>query len=181
MKKKVAAKAKKTVAKKAVRASVKSATVVAAKRAAVVYAGFWRRLIAFVLDIALFKILTLWMTIQILDNLFKCMATGGPVFSHCSQELGLFVVQYFALLALYFCFQLSSQYQATFGMRALGLKITDLKGQKITFLKAFGRFFMMFILLILFPLLVLAFLPVLFTKKRQALYDVLTDTIVVKS
>jgi uncharacterized RDD family membrane protein YckC len=68
----------------------------------------------------------------------------------------------------------SSKYRATVGKIALKLIVTDLQGNRISFSKALIRRFAMFLSAILF----IGFLMVLFTKKKQALHDMIAGTLV---
>lgn len=77
------------------------------------YAGFWRRVVA-----------------HILDNVIIGMALY-MVFGYAS----------IAAIWLYYALMESSKYQATLGKMALNLKVTDMSGHKIGFARATGRFF----------------------------------------
>ncbi len=72
---------------------------------------------------------------------------------------------------LYFAITESSKHQASFGKRIMGLKIEHNDGKRMTFMTATIRFF---------ARIILGFGVVLavFTKKRQTLHDLVTDTIV---
>ncbi len=77
------------------------------------YAGFWRRVLA-----------------HILDNVVIGMALY-MVFGYASV----------AAMWLYYALMESSKYQATLGKMALNIKVTDLAGNKLTFARATGRYF----------------------------------------
>jgi uncharacterized RDD family membrane protein YckC len=79
---------------------------------------------------------------------------------------------------LYFAIMESSKYQATVGKLLLGVKVVDLKGKRISFLKATGRYLGKFLSRLL---LGFGFIMMLFTKKKQCLHDKLTKTLVVKN
>ena len=71
----------------------------------------------------------------------------------------------------------SSEYQATLGKMLLGLKVTDLKGRRISFLRATGRHFGK----ILSGLILgIGFFMIAFTKKKQGLHDIITECLVLK-
>lgn len=70
----------------------------------------------------------------------------------------------------------SSSRQATLGKMAFKVMVTDLYGNRISFGRATGRFFSkMFISTILG----IGFLLAFFTKKKQALHDLIAGTLVV--
>lgn len=81
--------------------------------APVVYAGFWKRVLAYLLDSV------------IIGTAFYMILGYGSI----------------AAMWLYFALMESSKYQATLGKMALNLRVTDLHGNKIGFGRATGRFF----------------------------------------
>jgi uncharacterized RDD family membrane protein YckC len=79
---------------------------------------------------------------------------------------------------LYSAFLESSENQATLGKRALGLKVTDMNGQRISFANASGRFFGKYVSAII---LCIGYLMMLCDDKKQTLHDKMAGTLVVKS
>ena len=73
----------------------------------------------------------------------------------------------------YFAAQECAPRQGTIGKRILGLKVTDLSGQPISFARASARHFAR-------VFLVIGFLLALFSERRQALYDVVTGCVVLQ-
>jgi uncharacterized RDD family membrane protein YckC len=118
------------------------------------YAGFWRRLGAYLIDL-----LILLIPLFILSRI----GNGG-------QLLGL-VAQW-----LYFAYQESSEAQATIGKRALGIKVTDEAGDRISFGRATGRYFAKIISTII---ILIGFIMIAFTRKKQGLHDMIAGTLVV--
>lgn len=83
----------------------------------------------------------------------------------------------FAILVgwLYQGFMESSSWQGTVGKKALGLRVTDLNGNRISFARATGRYFGMILSgMICF----IGFLMVAFTEKKQGLHDMMAGTLV---
>ena len=78
---------------------------------------------------------------------------------------------------LYFVVLESSEQQATWGKRLIGLRVTDLDGGRISFGRATARFFAKFVS---YLTLFIGFLMQPFTKRKQALHDILAGTLVVK-
>ena len=74
----------------------------------------------------------------------------------------------------YFAIMESSTLQATLGKIALGIKVTDLMGSRISFTRATGRYFGKIISI---ATLGIGFCMVGKTKKRQALHDILSKQI----
>jgi uncharacterized RDD family membrane protein YckC len=128
------------------------------------YAGFWRRFVAYAIDYAL-------VIGASLGALLSATVLGlGP---ERQTELSLaLIVGYF----LYCTLLESSPWQATLGKRAVGLKVETRDGRRIGFGRATARFFAK--LLSAFTLLV-GYALIVFTARRQALHDVIAGTVVV--
>lgn len=88
------------------------------------------------------------------------------------------VLQFVSLVVwwLYFALQESSSKQATIGKRAIGIKVADMSGKRISFGKATGRHFGKIISSII---LMIGFIMAAFTAKKQALHDMMAGTLVV--
>jgi uncharacterized RDD family membrane protein YckC len=71
----------------------------------------------------------------------------------------------------------SSAKQATVGKMALGLVVTDLNGNRITFARATGRYFGKALSSLI---LHIGYLMAGFTPKKQALHDIIAECLVVK-
>jgi uncharacterized RDD family membrane protein YckC len=78
---------------------------------------------------------------------------------------------------LYYSLLESSAWQATLGKKALGLEVTDLDGNRISFGRATGRFFAKFIS---WMILFIGYIMAGFTEKKQALHDILAGTLVIR-
>jgi uncharacterized RDD family membrane protein YckC len=139
-----------------------------------VYAGFWLRFAAIIVDGIIF------LPLSIVSYLLQSAA------NHVDEPsakilLGLFMICYgiFEIVArwLYFALMESSSWQATLGKRLLGIRVTSLDGQRIGFGRATGRYFGKILsALILFVGFIMAGL----TERKQALHDMLAGTLVVR-
>jgi uncharacterized RDD family membrane protein YckC len=78
---------------------------------------------------------------------------------------------------LYYALMESSQHQATIGKRRLGICVTDANGRRISFARASGRFWSR--LLSAIPLGIGFLLP-RFTKRKQALHDLVAGCVVIR-
>lgn len=76
---------------------------------------------------------------------------------------------------LYHGFMESSSWQGTVGKKALGLRVTDLDGHRISFARATGRYFGT---ILSSMICFIGYLMVAFTEKKQALHDMLAGTLV---
>lgn len=77
---------------------------------------------------------------------------------------------------LYYALMESSTNQGTLGKMALGIKVTDLKGNRISFGKATGRYFGK---IVSGMILYIGFIMAGFTEKKQALHDMMAGCLVV--
>ncbi len=120
------------------------------------YAGFWLRFVAIFIDSLILVI---------------PMVLVYAVFS----DLGWFVN--IVLIWLYYASMESSEKQATLGKLAMGIKVTDLQGNQISFGRATGRHFAKMISgLTLF----IGHIMAGFTEKKQALHDMIANCLVIK-
>jgi uncharacterized RDD family membrane protein YckC len=120
-----------------------------------IYAGFWQRFLAGIIDsIILIVIEVILILIPIIGWI-----------------LSLFVTW------LYFAIQHSSTKQATFGMRALDIKITNENHGKIGFWRATGNFYLTVIsALVVF----IGFLMIAFTSRKQGFHNLISRTLCIK-
>lgn len=78
---------------------------------------------------------------------------------------------------IYYALMESSGWQATLGKKVLGLKVTDLAGNRISFARASGRFFGK---ILSGMLLLVGFMMAGFTERKQALHDILAGCLVLR-
>jgi uncharacterized RDD family membrane protein YckC len=79
---------------------------------------------------------------------------------------------------LYYSLMESSSRQATLGKMAVGIKVTDMNGQRISFLNATGRYFGKIISGAVF---MIGYIMIIFTEKKQGLHDIMAGTLVVRT
>lgn len=72
----------------------------------------------------------------------------------------------------------SSSKQATVGKMALGLKVTDEYGNRISFARASARYFSKILSRMI---LMLGYIMVGFTQRKQGLHDMIAGTLVIRS
>ena len=140
------------------------------------YAGFWLRFAAALLDglIVTFSLTLLavsWFAIQ----------GWRPTFIGLPEVLGVLSVRYpwVSLVApwLYWSLFESSELQATPGKVALGLRVADLAGTRLTFGRATGRYFAKWLSVLT---LFVGYLMAGFTRRKQALHDLVAGTVIVR-
>ena len=147
------------------------------KDVSMVYAGFWRRFVAYLIDGAILTFVTfIIMTIPVLvaPLLWKdpTEQTFMPEVFALATEIIIFVMWW-----LYFTLLESSLKKATFGKMALRIIVTDLNGNQISFGKANVRYWGKIVSTII---LLIGFIMVGFTKKKQALHDIMAGTLVLR-
>ena len=135
------------------------------------YAGFWKRFVAAIIDG--FSLMVGGFIIGGFIGLVYGLSTGT---SQGADFLGNVVG--ITLGWLYYAIMESSSTQATLGKMALGIKVTDLSGNTISFGKATGRHFAKIIST--FTLFV-GYLLAAFTSKKQGLHDMVASCLVVNS
>ncbi len=153
------------------------------------YAGFGQRLIAVIIDVIIIGVVQSFVFVPILAAVGFGFASGAENMdlSDPDQAAGLVGTIMAAaggawLLAtviqvLYFTFMESSKMQATVGKLALGLKVTDLEGNKLDFTKALIRNLSR---IISGMIMLIGYIIAAFTEKKQALHDIIAGTLVLK-
>lgn len=140
-------------------------------RVVILYAGFWKRLAAMMLDWLVMLIPAL-----LIGAVIGVMVGVSSEGSDKSSAGALGNLAGFLLSWLYFAFMESSAKQATLGKMALGIKVVDLQGNRISFGRASGRFFGKFVSGIT---LGIGYMMAAFTKRKQALHDMMASCLVV--
>ncbi len=144
-----------------------------------VYAGFWLRLGAYILDYVLLNILLALLAAFVGAFLRVFSLRGSPDADH-PMIVALYLLFWLVLLVmnwLYYALQESGAAQATLGKRALHLLVTDRQGRRIGFGQATGRYFGKFISVFSIGI---GFMMAGWTQRKQALHDMLADTLVVR-
>lgn len=162
-----------------------------------IYASFLKRLIALIIDTLILSVLCF-----ILGLIFETKVTAllpltlNISITHDSDSLGgelnfggepiigmifgftngipigaIFTWLYYALAE-------SSPKQATPGKILMGIKVTDLQGDKISFLKASIRFWLK---ILSFFTILIGYIMAAYTKKKQTLHDKISKCLVIKS
>src|ERR1035438_5166479 len=87
----------------------------------------------------------------------------------------LWIAVYLVIDWLYSTLQIASSWQATLGMRAVGMFRTDLLGERLSFARASKWYVYRLLSVLCFAL---GFLPQPFTKKKQTFHDWMAGTVV---
>ena len=132
------------------------------------YASFWKRFVAFLIDVIFLSFVI-------------------TIIKHVIEDVNIFWLT-IVISWLYWAMMESSSLQATLGKVVLGIKVTDLKGEPVSFPRATGRYFGKFLI----PIFILSMgsfmssgeytspVDFLTKNKKQGLHDMLAGTLVVQ-
>lgn len=136
------------------------------------YGGFWLRFFALFIDT--FIVLILQFAVGFAVGIVM-EASGSTVDETMAAVVGFAVGS--LVNWIYFAGGESGYSQATIGKRAMGLMVTDLNGERITFGRASGRYFSKILSGLFFGI---GYLMVAFSEKKQGLHDMMAGTLVVR-
>ena len=153
------------------------------------YAGFWLRFVALIIDGLLLGTIQFIAVMPILgimglglpgdlQNLDPADETSMvPLIGQVMAMAGVAQIVFLTVQTLYYALMESSKYQASIGKIVLGLKVTDVNGEKLDFTKALVRNLCK---ILSSMILLIGYLMAAFTEKKQALHDMIAGTLVVK-
>lgn len=141
-----------------------------------IHAGFWRRCAAMLIDGLLVG--GAMMAVQAVFGLGVLGAFRGGAMrpGAIAGSAALLMLVAFGAQWLYFALFESSASQATPGKRAMGIKVVDHGGRRISFGRASGRYFGK---ILSGMILDIGYLMAGWTARKQALHDLLAGTLVV--
>lgn len=128
------------------------------------YAGFWKRFFALIVDVIIIIIPSAFISVPFLSS-----APQGDAGS--LANVIVFMVGW-----MYYSNMESSKKQATLGKMLLGIKVTDVDGERIDFGKASGRHFGK---IISGAIIWIGYIMAAFTEKKQALHDKMAGCLVI--
>ncbi|MGA0588251.1 RDD family protein [Dyella sp. KRB-257] len=151
------------------------------------YAGFWKRFLAYIIDA-----LVLYIPNKLIMDAMGAgaaqarlgeamQAAAGNIqamldaYSRFYAEIGNATLVTGVLAWLYFALCESSVWQGTLGKLALGIRVTDLHGARISLPRALGRYPAKFLSVFT---LGFGFLMAGWTSRKQALHDMVASTLV---
>jgi uncharacterized RDD family membrane protein YckC len=144
------------------------------------YAGFWRRFVAILLDGLILTFITFPINMVMRVPMFGWMSADQVGFDEImtilTASLGAMILS--TLVSwMYFAVLESSKLQGTLGKVALNIRVSDLAGGRISFGRASVRYFGRWLSNLT---LCIGYLVQLFTRRRQALHDLVAGTLVVR-
>lgn len=143
------------------------------------YGGFWWRVLAYIID---------WVILQIASSFVSGLFGFGLALpltgigvddftTMWTMALGM-ISAIFVLNWLYFALMESSKLQATVGKLAIGVVVTDLRGERLSFARATGRYFAKILSIMI---LCIGYIMVAFMPRKQGLHDLIASTLVYKT
>ena len=154
------------------------------------FGGFWLRFLALLIDgvilalaqgLLFLPLLFLTGFIGSLEAFVRNAGTGHPdpaVITGFFSMILVFSALGLLMQWLYFAYLESGEKQATWGKQALGLYVTNLTGNPISFGHASGRFFAKLITNMI-PLAI-GYVMAGFTERKQALHDMIAGCLVLR-
>jgi uncharacterized RDD family membrane protein YckC len=149
----------------------------------VAYAGFWLRFVAVIIDGVVLAFAG-WVVLLPFAASFSLRALlRGRAFESPEEWIALTGLLFKILIIrtvlhwLYYALLESSEWQATIGKKLLGIEVTDMIGNRISFGRASGRFFGKFVSVLI---LWIGFIMAGITEKKQALHDILAGCLVIR-
>jgi uncharacterized RDD family membrane protein YckC len=147
------------------------------------YAGFWLRLVAHLIDGLILGIINIPVTIVvwiIAAGIAESSKHNGSdqtatFFAYLVLNIIAFFISFAILIVYHAAFECTKQ--ASPGKMALGLMVTDMSGNRLTFLHALGRNAGKFVSSIT---LCVGFILCGFTQQKQCLHDMMAGTLVVR-
>ena len=151
------------------------------------YAGFWKRVAAYILDGIVLYIpgllissLTGSAAVEATFQQAQVQATGNPqamleAINNYVTGMTPALLLGFVVAWMYYAFCESSAWQATIGKMALGMRVTDLQGKRLTLARSLARYPGMILSSVL---LCIGFVMIAWTQRKQGLHDMLAGTLV---
>lgn len=153
------------------------------------YAGFWLRVVAYIIDSLILAIPFGIIFVLLFASAFPALTRmqGEPpmmILATILPRVVVIAVIYIVAIWLYWAGMESSDWQATLGKKALGLYVTDMDGQRTTFGRTSGRFWAGRGISLVPYLGALYFLISCvmagFTDRKQALHDMISNCLVLR-
>jgi uncharacterized RDD family membrane protein YckC len=148
------------------------------------YAGFWRRFWSYVIDRFVLGVVFAPVGLLVLTPLLATESAGWTDTDLPAETITAIIgaaltVAFLAMLGswLYYALLQSASRQATLGQMALGIRIADLEGRRVSFGRASGRYFATVLTGLTFGL---GYLLMFFTARKQTLHDLVASTVVLR-
>lgn len=143
------------------------------------YAGFWIRLVAYLIDYLVLMVAQFLVYSVLGVSVFGATSLDPEATEIFTTGVGLIAYAVVIIGSIaYFVVMESSAKQATLGKMALGLIVTDTDGNRISAARALGRYFAKILSGLI---LLIGYIMVAFTDRKQGLHDMICSTLVVRA
>jgi uncharacterized RDD family membrane protein YckC len=147
------------------------------------YAGFWKRFLAAIFDTVLVTVVAgpiaiiLGIILGSSIGSFMGLLENNDLFPAVFSAVFFFIAGIFLVMRwLYFAIMESSSHQATFGKVLMGIRVTDMHGNRVSFWRATLRHFSKILSAMVYYL---GYLMIGFTEKKQGLHDIIAGCLVI--
>ena len=144
------------------------------------HAGFWKRVAAYLVDYMVFTpVILICFVLYVYFSPYTWTEIINSYYynPYIDWSYWVFMAVLPGIVGIaYFCGMESSSKQGTLGKMALGIQVVDMNDNRISFGRAFGRYFGK---LLSGCLCYIGFIMVGFTQKKQGLHDILAATQVI--
>jgi len=140
------------------------------------YAGFWIRFVAFIIDAIILGVINMVLSFALIGGSMGAgMMSGDGDYSSFGIMLAVYYILALGINVAYYSLMESSARQATLGKMAVGIKVGNEQGGRISGLNAVGRYFSKIISGII---LFIGYIMAAFDVRKQALHDKIASTVV---
>jgi uncharacterized RDD family membrane protein YckC len=144
------------------------------------YAGFWKRFLAYIIDQMIMGVLGIFIVIPFLAMMGISLWNEDfdPSFGLIVWMIGAYLTMIMTIVMgewLYYAL-MESMKGATLGKMALGITVTDMQGNRISFGRATGRYFGKIISSLTMSI---GYIMAGFTQRKQALHDLIAGCLVI--
>ncbi|RLK51687.1 putative RDD family membrane protein YckC [Alkalispirillum mobile] len=136
------------------------------------YGGFWRRVLAAILDALIIGVPLALVQGAITPGIYDEQLTAEAARADLIWSVVNILIWWGYSAGMH-----SSVYQATLGKMIMGMYVTDTAGARISFARATGRYFAEILSAML---LLIGYLMVAFTRRKQGLHDIIAGTLVLR-
>ncbi len=154
------------------------------------YAGFWLRFVAYIIDRFVISAAGFIVAVPVILGIIAFAANIDGItdpkdifrdgnWLNIGWIIGLVILAILFNLVmqwLYYALMESSKFGGTLGKMALGIRVTDMEGNRVSFARATGRYFSR---IITNMTMLIGYIIAGFTEKKQALHDLIAGCLVV--
>ncbi|TCV92431.1 putative RDD family membrane protein YckC [Luteibacter rhizovicinus] len=150
------------------------------------YAGFWLRFAAWVIDYLIllvpFTVIALSMGLAGAASHFMDVVGSDRVNAMSGYVAALRPISLATTIAgfIYYAAFECSKWQATPGKLAVGLRVTDMQGERLSFGRSIGRNAVRLVNVVIWLIPMICYLVAAWTERKQGVHDMLAGTLVLQ-